>query len=112
MTYGDGYTKGIVPIEVAYTSGDETIYTPDSDGYVAVVGLQYVEGDAHNLTFKSGSTTLVTFQQAANGGISHPIGDGILVSTYAGEALKISCTEALSPFVIYVQEYTNLKLGK
>ncbi len=96
-------------------SSDLTIHTPSSSEMrSAVVGIYYAEADAHNLIFKSASTTLVTLQMPASSGQLKGlgIGDGALVVAKAGEALIAQVTSAvISSMLVYVAEIPKLGLN-
>lgn len=111
-----GYERGdirtITPIIVAYdTAADFTLYSAVAGKHIGVLGMQYVEGDAHNLSFKSGSTTLITYQMAANSGISAKLGGGVMFATNKGEALVMNCDVPVATFIVYVTEFTNLHIN-
>ncbi len=105
----------IIPILCTFDTADSdlTIYTPQEDCYLALVGLQYSEADAHSLTIKSGSTTLITYQMPANSGKDFGIGNGLLCSSLAkGEALKLRCTTAtIATILAHVMEYKQLQFA-
>lgn len=89
---------------------DFTIYTPASDQFWAIVGIQYVEASAHVLTFKSGTTSLLALEMPANSGRDDPLGTGIiLVGQAKGEGLALRMSTALiSSLIIYVQEFKEV----
>lgn len=109
--------KGRTRIEkylVTYdTSGaDLTIATPDSGYFLAIVGMQYSDDTAHNITFKSGSTSLVTLYKAANSGVDFPLSNRVFVNTKVDEALKINCSIALDGgMIIYVAQAKEINLA-
>lgn len=106
----DGEAGRIIPILVTYDtpSGDLVIKDPAADEYVAIVGVSYVEADAHNVTFKSGSDVLTTYQMATNSGLGYSVGKGIHLSTAEGEDLIINSDVAITPFTVYIVVYKNL----
>lgn len=88
-------------------SVDLTIHTPAAANRAAVVGLYYAESNAHNLIWKSASTTLVTLEMPASSGQFKGlgVGDGALVVAKVGEALIAQVTTAvISSALVYVAE--------
>ena len=105
----NGLSRAITPIVVSFDTinSDLTIYTPDkAQKMVAVVGMAASNTTASNLTVKSGSTTLVTLQLAANQGIYHPIGKPIFV-TQPGQALVMQVSAQPFTALIYVVQGDN-----
>lgn len=104
----------IIPVIVTMdtTGADLTIYTPAATNFAAIVGIKYSEASAHSLIFKSGSTTLVTLEQAANTVVNHGVGQGIYLAGLAkGDALKINAgTAAVSSILFYVMEFNQLTI--
>lgn len=102
------------PVIVTFdtTASDLTVYTPAATKYWAIAGLSYCEGDAHSLIIKSGSTTLTTYEFAANSGPAFKLGDGIVLTglTVGGTLVLRTATANPVPFTIYVQEFTDLRL--
>lgn len=103
----------VKPVKVVYDTVDTdlTLYTPDADKSVAVVGIYLGEADAATLTWKS-DTDIIT---APNNPAGFVYGIGInprpLISTNSkGEVLKIQSDVALTEFTVYVVEYTKLRL--
>lgn len=98
----------VIPYEVTIDTVDTdlTIRTPASDKQVGIVGINYAEASAHNLTFTSGSDLEVTFELPANSGISMGISKAeMLYCTQKGSALKIKSSAAISgPMILYVIE--------
>ena len=95
-------------------TSDLTIHTPAAGNRVALVGLYYAETDAHNLIFKSASTTLVTLQMPASSGQIAGLGtgNGALIVTKAGEALVAQVTTAvISSMLVYVAEISKAGLN-
>jgi hypothetical protein len=91
------------------TGADLTVFTPSSGKRWALVGWQYTEGSAHNLTVKSGSTELVTYEFAANQGRNDKIGEGIILSGLAeNDALVIQSSVAISKMLMYLTEYKEI----
>lgn len=87
-------------------TSDLTIHTPATGNRAAVVGLYYADTTAHNLIWKSASTTLVTIEKPVNSGESKGLGlDGALVVTKVSEALIAQVTTGLvSSLLVYVAE--------
>jgi len=95
----------VIPVVVTMdtTGSDLTVYTPDSDKVLALVGITFAEGSANSLTIKSGSTTLVTLELTTFQGLSHKVGGGAILFTAKGEALKFNVgTAAVSTMIVYV----------
>jgi hypothetical protein len=90
----------VVTIDTVDT--DLTIVTPTGTAMACVVGIMFSEGTAGTLTFKSGTTTLMALELAANQGLFLPLGDQIYFATQPGEALKIRSTVAITNMLIYV----------
>lgn len=108
---GVGLKTSVVNVLIDTTGADLTVLTVDSDKYWAILGISYVETDAHNLTIKSGSTTLVTYEFTTNSGLVHPMGNGILLTGIArGSNLVIQSSVAISSMVFYVQQFKELPL--
>ena len=84
------------------TGSDLTIVTPATGKMAAIVGAFMSETSASNITFKSGTTTLVIPELAANQGILLPIGNNILLATQPGEALKVQVSVAVSYLLLFV----------
>lgn len=105
------YNPNIIPVRINYdTSGaDLTIYTPDSNKMVLLAGLQYAKNAAHTLTFKSGSTVLVTFD-LAGGGFTQNVGEGLMLIGNVGEALVLSSNAALGSCIAYVYHTNEFQL--
>jgi hypothetical protein len=88
-------------------TSDLTIHTPATGNRAAVVGVLYAEADAHNLIWKSASTTLVTLQMPASSGQFKGCGpgDGAIVIAKVNEALIAQVTTAvISSMLVYVAE--------
>lgn len=79
----DDPTVSITPANTATTDGTKhRIY---------VVGWQMLMSAASTVTVKSAANTLVTYNFAANGGLSAPIqSDAFLLATNAGEKLVVN----------------------
>lgn len=91
---------------------DLTIKDPAADELVMVLGVHFSEGGAaHNLTLKSGSTTNLVLELAANQGLSHPLGSGVFFVTQPGEDLIIQSSAALSNMLLYVGVIKEESLG-
>ena len=95
-------------IAIDTTGADLTIKTPGGGGMVVVVGLMFSEGTAGNLIFKTGSTTLVTLELAANQGLFLPLGNQVYMATQPGEALKIQSSMAITSMLMYVAETSKV----
>lgn len=84
------------------TDTDLDIYDPASTNTACLVGLFFSEGNAGNLTIKSGSVTLVTFEIAANqgylGGLVSPI------CTDLGQDLTVQSSMAMTSILFKVVE--------
>jgi hypothetical protein len=104
-----GSTK-VTPIVCTFDtiSTDLTVYTPGSGKFAAIVGWQYAEATAHNLTVTSGTTALATFEIPASSGRDDKIGQGVVICTNPGEALKIQVSAAVSYMVVYIVETDRL----
>ncbi len=93
---------------------DLTVHDPAADARAAVVGIYYAEADAHNLIWKSASTTLVTLAMPADSGQFKGlgIGDGAIVIGKVGEDLIANNTTSLLPSVlVYVAEIGKMGLN-
>jgi len=88
---------------------DLTLFSPASGKMACVMGVEYLEADAHNLMFKSGTTEHVTFQMPANSGMQVPIGNPMFC-TLAGEDLVIQSSVAISKMLFYITEISKIKL--
>lgn len=102
---------------VAYTvvldtiNADLVIDTPASDERSAIVGLIYSEPLAHDLTIKSGSTTLCVIENALNAATNvHPLGAGILgASINRGDTIVLRTTVAITAqILVYVARFKQL----
>jgi len=93
----------VTPYVVSFdtTASDLTIVTPGSDKMACVVGMAMAETSATNVTFKSGTTSLLTLELAANQVFGAPIGAPI-VCTQPGEALKMQVSVAVTSMLLYV----------
>lgn len=93
-------------------AADLEVYEPSTGAYGAILGLTYKEASAHSLLIKSGTTTLLTLEQAANSGIEWPlrIKEPYVVGK-KGEKLYLHCvTAAVSSILLYVAEFSFLKI--
>jgi len=84
-----------------------TVHTASaSTQRVALLGCVYSEADAHSLTWKSGTTTLVTLQRTTFQGDNQGLGlNGPTIITVAGENLVVENTTSLIPtMIVYVAE--------
>lgn len=105
MPYGGQRGGGIYPYIVAIDTVDTDLIvrTPATGNMVCVVGLNFLQGAATNVTWKSGSTTLLTWNLAANQGISHPISKPLLC-TVASQALVVRASVVMPNMLLYVIE--------
>lgn len=104
----------IVPVRVSFDTpaADLTIFTPAADKRWGIFGLQFIEATAANLTVKSGANTLVTYEFAANSGISKDLtGWPLLVGSAVGEILAMQCSAAIGSMIVYVGEFSQLRLS-
>jgi hypothetical protein len=103
--------KTMTPIVVVIDTPDTalTIATPGTDNRIALIGMEYAEGDAHNLTILSDTTELCVYQMPANSGISLPLGDDIqaLCITAKGKPLVFKSSVAIAKMLVYVVEVTD-----
>ncbi len=87
------------------------VHTPAADKCVVINGIVYREADAHSLSFISGSTTLVTLQQPAFGGLDISIAKEPYLVTNLGEKLALQVdTAVIATLLIYVTEISILDL--
>lgn len=91
---------------------DVTVYDPPSTKMACIVGLSASEGTATNLTIKSGSTTAIVFELAANQGIYSKITSGVDYCTAAGEDLIIQSSAAFTSLTFYIIEAGHLNFYK
>ena len=89
---------------------DLIIASPDAGHHALLLGLSYCEADAHNLTIKSGSTTEVTLQFAANTPVVIPVTKHPIIVTDAGEDLIFSSSVAIGTMLAYVAEADTFSL--
>lgn len=103
----------VVPYVVSFDTGgqDLTIRTPATGKMIFLVGMFMSETDATNITFKSGSTTLVVPEIAANQGILVPIKNHVILATQPSEALKMQVSVAVSSILLYVVEGSSFDFG-
>lgn len=103
---------GVYPVTIVMdtTGVDLTIFDPGADRFCALVGIQYAEADAHNLTIKSGTTVLTTYQMPVNGGLSIPIGAPILSTLAKNSVLAFNTSVAIATILAYVIEYEQLTI--
>lgn len=94
----------VTPYVVSFdtTASDLTIVTPDSDKMACIVGIAMSETSATNITVKSGSTTQVVYELAANQGFGEGIGNHAVICTQPGEALKMQVSVAVTSMLVYV----------
>lgn len=93
----DNPTVAITPSDPRITGANHRIY---------VVGIQVLASAATTLTFKSAANTLVTYNFAANGGMSVPVNaTSFMLATNSGEKLVINfsaATPAIAMTLYYV----------
>lgn len=88
---------------------NETVYTPTkTENCVFLVGQFFSEGDATDVTYKSGSETIVIPQLAANQGVLDKIRQGVILGTEAGQALVINPSVTIASAVFHVIEAKSL----
>lgn len=87
-----------------------TIYTPAADAYAILVGIQYADGEAHTLSFISGSTTLASFEFAANSGLSKEISKNPIFIGRLGEAIKLQSSSNVAAVLCYVMEVKRIPM--
>lgn len=104
-----GATKVTIVKAVMDTAdSDFTVYTlADATKFWALVGLQYAEATAHNLTIKSGANTLNTFEMAASSGRDDRIGNGIIAIGNVGENLVVQASAVIS-----LAEYAVIEVSR
>lgn len=95
-----------IPIVVNYDTPntDLTIYQ-ESGKSVYLVGINLTSDTACDVTFKSGSTTLITYEFPAFGGRVETFNadnPAIVMNTETSEPLVINSTGALPEFTVYV----------
>lgn len=108
LSIGVAGANQVIPyvISLDTTGADLTIRTPATGNMVGIVGLAYREASAHNLTIKTGSTTLLVAEFAAtDAGTFIPIGSGgLLAVTAKSEALVIQTSVIITSMLMYVVE--------
>lgn len=92
----------LITVTIDTVDTDLTIYTPATDNYAMITGMQYSITSAHNLTIKSGTDTLVKFERT-EGGLTIPLADAWIIGA-KGEALKIASSVAIANMLVYVEE--------
>lgn len=107
------YSGPIIPYVVTLdtTASDVTVRTPDSDKMVCLVGANWAEASAANVTWKSGSTTLVTWELPANASVGQELGNGAVLCSGVGQALKFQVSVVISTMLLYVIETANFDLS-
>lgn len=108
-----GGVAPVVPYTLTFDTVDTdlTVVTPSSNKMACVVGAFSSEGTASNVTFKSGTTSYVIPELAANQGILVPVSNHAMFCTQPGEALKISVSAAISYMLLYVIQGQLLDFG-
>jgi len=103
---------GVGPVHVISgsltSSTDEIIYTPAADKCAFLVGQLFSETDATNITYKSGSDTIVTVELATNQGIYDKVSEGIITASEMGAVLIANPSVSVSSAVFYVIEAKSL----
>lgn len=91
------------------TGADLTIHTTTSGYHAVLLAFLYAEADAHTLTFKTGSTTLVALEMPANSGRDQNM-DLTPIVTKLGENLvaRVS-TAGIATAIALVAEFQELK---
>ena len=106
---GVNVTPYVIAIDTVDT--DLTIITPaNSSAMAVVVGLMFSESTAANITFKSGSTTLLKVELSGSQGLYLPLGDQVYLATQPGEALKIQSSAAITNMLMFVAETSRVCL--
>lgn len=91
------------------TGADLTIHTTTSGYRAILLALLYSEADAHTLTFKSASTTLVALEMPANSGRDQPM-DLTPIITKEGENLVARvATSGIATMLVLVAEFQEIK---
>lgn len=103
---------GCGPIHVIYGSltlaTDETIYTPASGNTAFLVGAVLSEGNATNLTFKSGSEVIAIPELAANQGLFELITNGFYLAAEVSQALIVNPSVSVTAATFFVIEAKSL----
>ena len=87
---------------------DLVIRTATAGMHTGLFGMSLVEANAGNLTLKSNTTVLTTLELGANAGIIKEVDNKFLVHSKKGEALVISSSITLTPFILYVATFQKL----
>lgn len=93
----------LIQVVIDTVNTDLTIFSPDADKYAIITGLHYSINLAHDITFKSGSNTLVKFERGDDSGLSVPLTDAWLVGQ-KGEDLVVQCSQAIDNMCVYVEQ--------
>jgi|GEM_PF-6337415 len=107
--------RGSGPVHVISGSLDATtditLYTPkDSNNSVFLVGQFFDETVANNLTYKSGTTAIVTPELPASQLVMEDMKGGILLGTAPGQALVVNASAGISSAVFHVIEAKQLDI--
>lgn len=108
--FGSGGFVNVYQYKVIFDTltSNLTIHTPSAaTKRCALVGCLYQEADAHSISWKTDTTTLVTLQQPVFGGQSQSLGlgNGVSIITKAGEALIAeNLTATVATMLVYVAE--------
>lgn len=116
MSSGQQGFSQVTPVVCTFDTidADLTIFTPaKTTNHAAIIGLVYQEADAHTLTIKCGSTTMVALQRTTFDGAGLPLGTGgFLVVGGEGEALILRCgTAAVGTLLAYCVEFPSLNFA-
>lgn len=87
---------------------DEVIYTPASGKCAFLVGAFFSENNATTITFKSGSETIVAVELTTYQGMQDKIGNGVILASEAGQALKANPSVSITSAVFFVVEAASL----
>ncbi len=106
-----GKVSEVIPITGSLgANGNEIILTPHPTKFVGLVGMSFFEAVGSNLTFKSGTTTIIPYEVPDNTGKDNPIGDLILTTFVAGDALHVNSVSGIAGILFYVVEFEYLYL--
>lgn len=87
-------------------AGDLTITTPATGNQIFLMGICSAEAAAKNLIFKSGSTTLLSLEMAANQGISEKVDrNGYIIVTPVSGALIVNASAVTTDFTFVLHTY-------
>ena len=109
IRYYDGSPVRYVAVAFDTTASDLIIYSPATGFSACLIGLDFSETSASNLTIKSGSDTLVTLELGANQGTWGSAG-GVPICTERGEDLIFNVSVAISTMLAKLVEVKTLKV--